>query len=46
MARILYLGLWAKDKSWNSEKEAVERNIKGIGKNNHMNIGGGHQWLF
>ena len=32
MARILYLGLWKKDKMWRSEKETIERNVCSLGR--------------
>ena len=32
MARILYLGLWKKDKMWRSEKETMERNVGCVGR--------------
>ena len=32
MARILYLGLWKKDKKWRSEKETMDRNVGSVGR--------------
>ena len=31
-ARILYLGLWKKDKKWRSEKETMDRNVGSVGR--------------